>query len=183
MKSIFILSLGLLFFTACNKKNNKPTEYFSFDVDGVHYNYPLEVTPVGLFGGGAKTLGAGPLSGNLGYDIYAFSQKNPVARGEFRITFPSSGLPNKDTVILGVDQCRISINGFLSQDNDFSYQPPLTGKVIFTERSSSSLKGTFEFDAYKYIPDTSNFGHVIYLDTVIHITNGKFSIIPVQEQA
>lgn len=75
MKFFAVLLLGIPVFTACKKKGNKPKEYFSFDADGVHYEYPLEVTPVGLFGGGAKTLGAFTGRNGLGYQIYAFSHR------------------------------------------------------------------------------------------------------------
>lgn len=170
MKPIIILSLGVLFFTACKKKDNKPTEYFSFDADGVHYEYPQEETKGNLFVEPHNTIGAGPIAGNLGYTIYAHLLKDPVANGAFRFIFAGNNIPIQDTIILDGNINTASIMNFNTQDNNYELAPPLTGKIIFTERSSQRLTGFFEFEA-------SQTG-----GQIIHITNGKFSIILAQEQ-
>ena len=163
MKSIIILSLGVLFFTACKKKDNKPTEYFSFDANGVHYEYP-QIKKQDLFGG-IQTLSAGPTSATVGYQIYAYSTKNPAARGAFTFAFASNALPDKDTFILGIDPCNIHIEAF--RDQESYYEGWQEGQIVFTERSSDRLTGIFSFSVKK--------GN--HSDTLT-ITNGKFSIIP-----
>ena len=178
MKSIIILSLGVLFFTACKKKDNKPTEYFSFDANGVHYEYP-QIKKQDLFGG-IQTLSAGPTSATVGYQIYAYSTKNPAAQGAFTFAFSNNEIPERDTIILDGIHNSAGIAKFQNFSYNYEIRTSLSGRIIFTERSSALLKGTFEFNAYKM--------HTVGLnqeptDTVIHITNGKFSIIPVQEQA
>lgn len=65
------------------------------------------------------------------------------------------------------------IKDFITTDARFRIEPPLTGKAIFTERNGSKLTGTFEFQAFKYHPETGDLS-----DTIISITEGKFSIIP-----
>lgn len=173
MKPIIILSLGVLFFTACKKKDNKPTEYFSFDADGVHYEYP-QIKEQHLFGG-IQTLSAGPTSATVGYQIYAYTTKNPATPGSFTFVFSNNTLPDKDTIILDGIYNSAGIAKLQNSSYNYEIRTPLSGRIIFTERSSALLKGTFEFNAYKM--------HTVGLnqeptDTIIYITNGKFSIIP-----
>lgn len=62
---------------------------------------------------------------------------------------------------------------FLNQETIYQILSHQSGKIIFTERSEEKLSGTFEFEA-------SLTSHPVYgtADSVLHITNGKFSIIP-----
>lgn len=176
MKKLLLIALLLPGIVACKKKN-KSTEYFSFDADGVHYDYPQDETNGGLFGGPISTLGAGAMSGGLGYQIYAFSLGNPVARGEVNFNFPGNSIPSQDTVYFNGVNNSVSIGKFLNSSNNYELRQPLSGRIIFTERSNNRLTGTFEFDAYKMkVVDMNQ----VPTDTIIHIANGKFSIIPAQ---
>lgn len=167
----------LLSGVAACKKKTKSTEYFSFDAEGVHYDYPQDETEGGLFGGPVSTLGATLLSGNLGYQIYAFSLENPAAPGVFNFNFLGNSIPSHDTVYFDGVSNSASIGKFLSSSNNYELRYPLSGRIIFTERNSNRLTGTFEFDAYKMkVVDMNQ----VPTDTIIHITNGKFSIIPAQ---
>lgn len=165
--------LVLLSTTACNKKNKTPDEYFSFTANGVHYDYPQE-TKSGFLGE-SKTLFAGPSSGNLGYFIVGKSFKDPTAEGGVSFNFSSENKPDKDTIILDGFNASVSIGKFLDASNNYELRQPLTGKIIFTERNSNRLTGIFQFNAYKMKVVNANWEPT---DTILHITNGKFSIIP-----
>ncbi len=159
------LAIGLLL--GCKKKEKEPLEYFSFTANGVDYYYPQGETPGG-FAGSSNALGAGSAGYGLGFQIYAFSLENPAIPGEFRFTFfPGDQIPQQDTIILdGVNNMTV-VEWFLNQDAFYKLLPPQKGKIIFTERTEEKLSGTFEFEAQQQ-----------YNDSILHITNGKFSIIP-----
>ncbi|MBL7705231.1 MAG: hypothetical protein JNM21_06740 [Taibaiella sp.] len=175
MKKIAFLSLVLPAIAACNKdKNNSktPEEYFSFYADGVYYDYPQEEGS-SIFVDW-KTLGAGT-SGSTSYVIKAYSRRDPVAYGEFLFTFSGNHIPTQDTVLINGTSNKVSIIKFNTPDNNYELKQPLSGRIIFSERTSGKLTGTFEFDAYKMRVEGNNW---VPTDTIIHITNGKFSIIP-----
>jgi len=164
------LAIGLLL--GCKKKEKEPLEYFSFTANGVDYYYPQEKKHGFL--GESKTLWAGSSSGNLGYFISARSFENPVAEGTFRFTFfPGDQIPQEDTIILGQNSNMVEIQDFIESGAYYKMHPPLTGKIIFTERSEEKLSGTFEFEATRTTTPVSG-----STDSILHITNGKFSIIP-----
>ena len=162
--------LGILSAIGCKKKDQTPEEYFSFDANGVHYDYPQEKKEASLFGGGKKALSAWA-SNSLGYQISAYTLKDGAIPGYFLFRL-YGGFPAKDTILLGADG-EVSIERFINQSANYSMIPPY-GRIIFTERTSERLTGTFEFYAELYQFPT--FGPEV--DTVIHITNGRFSIIP-----
>ena len=170
IKSILIAGACILFLGACVKDKNatpKPhsDEYFSFDANGVHYNYPQEKGS-SLFTGDWCTLSAGPVSASVGYQIYASSLKDPVAEGIFLFSFNSNNLPIQDTIILDGTYNRVSITDINVEGNSFELAAPCSGSLIFTQKSNTRIEGKFEFDAQQAG------------GSVIHITNGKFSIIP-----
>ena len=164
------LAIGLLL--GCKKKEKEPLEYFSFTANGVDYNYPQEKRSGFL--GESQALWAGASSGDLGYFISARSFEDPTARGTFRFTlFPGDQIPQQDTFILdGVNNITV-VEWFLNQDAYYKLLPPQKGKIIFTERTEEKLSGTFEFEATRTIIPV--YGSA---DSILHITNGKFSIIP-----
>src|SRR5690554_3217012 len=158
------LAIGLLL--GCKKKEKEPLEYFSFTANGVDYYYPqIKGT---AFVGNWKTLGAGSMSGNMGFLIRARSEENPAIPGEFRFTFfPGDQIPQQDTIILDNSNAWAEIENFINMGNNFNTNGSYSGKLIFTVRSEDMLSGTFEFEAQQQ-----------YNDSILHITNGKFSIIP-----
>jgi len=164
------LAIGLLL--GCKKKEKEPLEYFSFTANGVDYYYPqIKGT---AFVGNWKTLGAGPMSGNMGFLIRARSVEDPAIPGEFRFTFfPGDQIPQQDTIILDGVNNITAVEWFLNQDAYYKLLPPQKGKIIFTERTEEKLSGTFEFEATRTIIPV--YGSA---DSILHITNGKFSIIP-----
>jgi hypothetical protein len=172
MKYIFLAlaCLGILSTTACKKKDKAPEEeYFSFEANGVHYDYPAKRESGFL--GESKTPYGGLSTGSLGYFMGGSDWNDKAAPGRVKFQL-YSGFPDKDTILLGVDG-KVSIYSFINQSASYSMIPPY-GKIIFTERSSERLIGTFEFYAELY--NFPTFGPEV--DTVLHITNGKFSIIP-----
>ncbi|MBL7705230.1 MAG: hypothetical protein JNM21_06735 [Taibaiella sp.] len=176
MKKIVFLSLVLPAIAACDKdKNNSktPEEYFSFYADGVYYDYPQEKENGWL--GENKTLFAGPSSATVGYILSARTFKDPVVDGNIYITLSGNHIPTQDTIQLDGITNVVGIGKFNTADNNYELKQPLRGKMIFLERTSSKLTGTFEFDAYKMRVEGNNW---VPTDTIIHITNGKFSIIP-----
>ena len=159
-----------------NKINPDAEEYFSFYADGEYFYYPQEKGS--SFGGNWKTLNAGK-SGTTAYGIYAYnsgyySHTNPTTLGAFSFRFNVNHIPEQDTVIIDGNTTSVEIDQLYSQDYSHTLIYPLTGKIIFTQRNQQKLCGTFEFDAYKYDMISGE----IYTDTVLHITQGKFSIIP-----
>src|SRR5690606_36167121 len=166
------LAIGILL--GCKKKEKEPLEYFSFTANGVDYYYPQDETPGGLFGGPSNTLGAGSAGYGLGFQIYAFSLEDPASPGEFRFTFfPGDQIPQQDTIILnGVNNGTV-VQKFLNQEAYYKLLPPQKGKIIFTERTEEKLSGTFEFEATRTTTPVSG-----STDSILHVTNGKFSIKP-----
>lgn len=171
MKKHLLLPIFLLgLFSACRddtpKPEPEPDEYFSFYADGVYYNYP-QVKKLG-FDEKAQTLEAKFISATVGYQITGMLKDNP--RGRIKMTiFPMGHIPDQDTVELN----HAVIYDFLNFSHNYKIAPPLRGKIIFTERTYMRLTGTFEFQAYKYVSTTGEL-----TDTIITITDGKFSIIP-----
>jgi len=158
------LAIGLLL--GCKKKEKEPLEYFSFTANGVDYYYPQEKRSGFL--GESQALWAGASSGDLGYFISARSFEDPTARGTFRFTFfPGDQIPQQDTIILDNSNAWAEIENFINMGNNFNTNGSYSGKIIFTVRSEDMLSGTFEFEAQQQ-----------YNDSILHITNGKFSIIP-----
>lgn len=168
MKKFKILTAGFLalnLLLGCEKKENNPKEYFSFTANGVDYHYP-QVKGTS-FVGKWQTLGAGKVSGNLGYMIRGYSVKDETAPGRIEFLLFEDGLPNQDTVILDGNMADAKLMDFLTQGNRYFTNSLYNGHIIFHERSDNLLKGEFEFKAQQQ-----------YDSTIIHITNGKFSIIP-----
>ena len=177
MKKLLALAAALLTLAACTPKPQpQPEDYFSFDANGVHYDYP-QIKGTSLMTGDWKTLKAGSSSATVGYIIGANSLQNDIARGTFSFTLTQNGnqIPSQDTVLLDGITNTISIQKFLDQDNSYELLPPLSGRIIFSERSSQKLSGTFQFDAYKLKIVNGGWAPT---DTILHGTNGKFSIIP-----
>ena len=180
MKYLWICVLLLpVLLNSCKDKNKidpDAEEYFSFYADGEYFYYPQEK---GSSLGVRKwqTLSAGK-EGTTGYGIFAYSTKDPSARGGGSINFSGNHIPEYDTAILDGNTATTEINDLLMEGNSYTLEYPLTGKIIFTQRNQQKLTGTFEFEAYKYHPDSVGVGHIILTDTIIHITQGKFSIIP-----
>lgn len=173
MKQLLTTAIALLLFTAtaCNNKNLEPEpdpdEYFSFYADGEYFNYPQKAYP---FTNESKALEAMKV-GTTEYRITAWDDNAPGhARGIISMFFSGAQIPDKDTVTL----TSARITSFKSLINDYTLKTPLFGRVVFSERNSGRLTGTFEFQAYKYDAFTGD----IHRDTIISIANGKFSIIP-----
>src|SRR5690554_1574007 len=163
------LAIGLLL--GCKKKEKEPLEYFSFTVNGVDYYYPQDVSQ-GLWNS-RKALFA-VQSHNTGFFIEASSFENFGIPGTFRFTFfPGDQIPQQDTIILnGVNNGTV-VQKFLNQEAYYKLLPPQKGKIIFTERTEEKLSGTFEFEATRTTTPVSG-----STDSILHVTNGKFSIKP-----
>ena len=165
-KIILTLIISSIFFLSCKDKKiiePEPEEYFSFYADGKYFNYP-QIKGLG-FGGTGQTLKAWG-AGTAGYIIRGYSEENSIASGAITIYIHGGQIPNQDTVILDGLTDYAVVQGLKYEDNDFVQASPLTGKVIFTQRTAQKLMGTFEFQAGK-----SGGG-------ILTITQGKFSIIP-----
>lgn len=168
-KALSILALSLITgLYACDggkpTPEPEPDEYFSFYADDEYINYP-QVKGLGFTGEG-QTLEAHKIGGT---EYVISGRLKDAPDGLMSLYFPGGHIPDQDTFVL----TEASIYDFRSSSNNFRIESPLTGKVIFTERSGSRLTGTFEFQAFKYHPETGELS-----DTIISITEGKFSIIP-----
>lgn len=163
------LTIGLLL--GCKKKEKEPLEYFSFTANGVDYYYPQDVLKG--FGTSRRAIFA-VSSHNTGFFIEASSFENRVAQGTFRFTFfPGDQIPQQDTIILNGVNNETVVQKFLNQEAYYKLLPPQKGKIIFTERTEEKLSGTFEFEATRTTTPVSG-----STDSILHVTNGKFSIKP-----
>ena len=173
MNKIKIITLALLtLLAACGTKTStpdpEPEEYFSFYADGEFFNYRQQFI-TGLIGDTDNKAIEAERMGTTGYRISASDHDAPgYARGGVQLFFSGAHIPESDTVIIHSGE----ILDFKSFFNNYVIKPPLFGTIIFTERTTSKLTGTFEFEAYKSL------GGGVYSDTILHITGGKFSIIP-----
>jgi len=172
MKRLWICVLLLpVLLNSCKDKNKidpDAEEYFSFYADGEYFYYPQEKGS--SFGGNWKTLNAGK-SGTTAYGIYAYNSRyyshtNPTTLGAFSFRFNVNHIPDKDTIFLDGSSNTVSVLDLKTEDNSFVLAPPLTGKIIFSQRNMNKLVGTFEFQASQST------------GKILTITQGKFSIIP-----
>src|SRR5690625_435672 len=164
-KLIFDIFLAIGLLLDCKKKEKEPLEYFSFTANGVDYYYPQDVLKG--FGTSRRAIFA-VSSHNTGFFIEASSFENRAAQGTFRFTFfPGDQIPQEDTIILDNSNAWAEIEDFIDMGNSFNTKGVNSGKIIFKIRSEEMLSGTFEFEANQQ-----------YNDSILHITNGKFSIIP-----
>ncbi|HRP88438.1 MAG TPA: hypothetical protein PKX92_00230 [Edaphocola sp.] len=175
MRNFILIALLLPLMATCKKKNKSTKEYFSFDANGVHYDYLQDIK----YGFGTSRRAIYAVGGsNLGYVIVGSNFKNPTAEGAIIFNFAEDHIPDKDTIIFNGINNKILIEKFLNIDNNYELKLPLQGRIIFTERSNNLLSGIFEFDVYKMkVVDW----HWEATDTILHITNGKFSIIPANQ--
>jgi|GEM_PF-1401792 len=163
----FLLALALVFGSSCRKTSGtSPKEYFSCIINGVYFTYKQDPTS------NHDALIARP--GQITLPAYQIAGDNVVDFPYTGINFwlINKSFPDKDTVILSTyeDGAYATIN--YPQDStmvavDFSTDSNHTGRIIFTKRSPSELEGTFSFDAQR-----------AGSSTVLHITEGKFSIKP-----
>ncbi len=175
IKIFFPILFTSIFILSCKKKNQNPEEYFIFYANGVKYEYPQEKGH-SLAVGAWKTLGAGPTFSSLGYILRARNRQNPTAEGAFYFYFPGNEIPSQDTIILDGVSNKVRIENFLNFRDNYELHPPLTGKIIFSERTNGRLSGTFEFEAELY--RTISISNREWTDSILHITQGRFSIIP-----
>lgn len=166
MKKVIIGSLmAISVLLGCKKKEKEPVEFFSFTANGVDYFYPqIKGT---AFVGDWKTLGAGVASGNLGYIIRVRSEEEPSAPGQFIFFLNENLMLTEDTIVLYGNNGWVEIKHLFEMDNNFSTNATYNGRIIFHQKDKTFLKGKFEFKAQNQ-----------YNDSIIHITNGQFSIIP-----
>ena len=123
-----------------------------------------------------KTLNAGIASGNLGYIIGANSREEPSAPGQFIFFLNENQVLTDDTIILDGLKNKVIVKNFLSSEDNHLQHSELPGQIVFTEKSAEKIAGFFEFDAELY--RTPSLLETIWTDTILHITNGQFSIIP-----
>lgn len=167
---LFILALPLLALS-CNKKKQTEKEYFSFYADGKYYNYPQKIE----FGflGKSQALYAAFATGGIDLIMGASDFSKPTISG--RVKFLLSDFSSQDTIILDDKRNSVGVRDLLEYGDAYELREPLTGKIIFTERTSKRLTGTFEFDAFKMKVVSMNWEPT---DTILKVTKGKFSIIP-----
>ena len=174
-KIILSIFMSSIFFMSCKDKKKiepEPEEYFSFYADGEYFNYP-QIKGLG-FGGTGQTLKAWG-AGTAGYIIRGYSEENSIASGAITIYIFGGQIPNQDTIILDGGPNDAVLADFKYQSSNYVIEPPLSGKVIFSQRNNNKLIGSFEFNAF-HVTYENNVR--IVTDSIIQITNGKFAIIP-----
>ena len=181
MNKLKIISLALLtLLAACGTKTPEPEEpsyYFRFEADGEAFDYKYECTD-GLFGGGC-TFGASASGSATTYhfNISGRSWVNMGAQGEVVFYLDKDDVMNMDTIILdggrnsvGISQLKMIKYG----TSKYELFSPLIGKLIISERTGNSLKGTFEFDCFKFFINTGGTGE--RSDTIMQVRNGSFYV-------
>lgn len=159
----------LLLLAACHKNETSPAtepkEYFNCYINGKYWTYkqptfsnhdPLrawyEASLIPHFALGGDNVVDFPQTG-IGFDL------------------DNINFPNKDTFYLssypGGNMAHIDNPDTDGNLHEFRTNDTLTGVLIFTKREANLIQGTFYFDAYNET-----------LNRTVHITNGKFSIIP-----
>ena len=174
MKNFFLFPLLLLGLTACKKDTtpaappdtNAQGEYFNCKIDGQYWTYKQ----AGYTHHDALTAGKGLITD----PGFAITGTNVVDFPQTVITFWMIGtdFPDSDTIELA-DYSSGNYAEIVGPDREYANLDFMTndsnskGKIIFTKRTPQRIEGTFYFDAFR------KFGA-----PVIHITEGRFSIIP-----
>ena len=157
-KIILSIFMSSIFFMSCKDKKKIEPELEEY------FNYP-QIKGLG-FGGTGQTLEAYG-AGTAGYIITGYSRDNPIARGYVTIYIFGGQIPNQDTVFLNDIEGYASLKDYKHSGNNYFTNIIENGRIIFTKRTNQKLEGIFEFTARQQ-----------YDSTLIHITNGKFAIIP-----
>lgn len=142
-------------------------EYFNCYIDGKYWTYKQGS---GSFSGDAlkaeRIIMQGP-----NFRIQAANHVDNDDNTVIVLWMVADTFPSKDTIplTLDADSAYAAIVGPNLDFMNISFKTNhvASGELIFTKRTSERLEGTFYFDAQR--PDTS---------VVIHVTNGRFSIIP-----
>lgn len=159
MKQLILISILFSLFACCKKKTktDSPSQYFNCNIDGKYFTYTQSSFS------NNKGLSAGT-SGSLNYviigrDMVGFPQT------QFIFTLIGNHIPTKDTILIDTYNYA-DVEKVDSVGNSYRTNSINNGKIIFTERTNTLLKGIFYFDAFNQS-----------LNKTIHITNGQFSII------
>lgn len=169
-----ILILGTVFIgllnASCSKSGGEllPTNewYFAYEVDGVAHRYFYRESENNL-----RSHLATPSSGISGFLIFAMRSKFDVPRSEFRFVLDELDWYGPDVFYFNKRNNKVDIYELGSAHAHYSTVGPSAGKLILTERTDSTIKGQFEFEANKVRYES---GIKIVTDTIIHITNGEF---------
>lgn len=165
MKIYYIFLILLLAACYKNEPAPEPKEYFNCYIDGKYWTYKQ-----GSFTNHDALRARVNAITLPGFEITA-DDVTTFPQTQINIWFIQENFPTKDTVelttyndgyyaeILGPDTTGALI-GFETDDTH-------TGHLIFTKREPNLIQGTFYFDAYSAAQNRT-----------VHITNGKFSIIP-----
>jgi hypothetical protein len=167
MKTHNILVLILVLFTCmtCCKKQPKtepePEEYFNCYIDGEYFTYTKEYSWVTN-----KALKC-RLNHQGWFEIMGFDAQNAEQNG-IGFFIVGGGLPTKDTLDLKAYQrAELYYRKLGTPSSSANTNDSIGGQLIFTTRTTSLVKGIFNFDVLN--PNNNQ---------IVHITNGKFKVIP-----
>ncbi len=173
MKSLYKLFLAAFAFpvfsftlSSCKPKEQPQleTEYFNCEINGKYWTYRANDLAFNPCSG----VGAGP-SGMTSWIISGLDCIGPPQTQIIIYLSGGNSFPDRDTFELSeqyqgsIDQPYPIISG--NAYSGFSTDSTHTGILIFTKRDSTEVKGIFYFDVLD-----KNY------NTIISITNGKFSI-------
>lgn len=165
MKSYYLFLILLL--AACHKNEpaTEPKEYFNCYIDGKYWTYAQ-----GSFTNHDALRARVNAITLPGFEITADNVTN-FPTTIINIWFIEETFPTKDTVMLTTYSdgyyAEIISPDTAGSGNSFETDNTYTGQLIFTKREPNLIQGTFYFDAYSAAQNRT-----------VHITNGKFSIIP-----
>lgn len=165
MKSYYLFLILLL--AACHKNEpaTEPKEYFNCYIDGKYWTYAQ-----GSFTNHDALRARVNAITLPGFEITA-DNVTIFPQTIINIWFIQESFPTKDTVELTTYNdgyyAEISNPDTAGNLHKFRTNDTLSGVLIFTKREPNLIQGTFYFDAYNET-----------LNRTVHITNGKFSIIP-----
>lgn len=126
-------------------------------------------------------MGAAALSGSVtvsNYQLYGYNSSSPSADGRITFQLNKDDFANLDTIILNPSRNLVGADKLEVEDYNGAGNAvvaPLSGKIVFTEKADTYLKGTFEFDTYRYEINESGVGSH-QTDSVIKYTAGEFLV-------
>lgn len=164
MKYLFLLLFISLTFSACKKQFqiDFPDEFLSFIAGGKEYYYPQKKN-LGAFHTG-KLLDAYANKDIPGYILIGKRAGDPTVAGNILFNVSGGALPDRDTMRVSDGTLTVSLIHFNEIEGNYYTSLSGVGMLIFEERTSEWMRGTFYFDGL----DING--------VELHVTQGTFAI-------
>ena len=180
---ISLFTVFVILMAGCKKENpgdTKPPYYFRYYANGEYIEYQCKFTEGYLGGWNCPYSASAPGSSTTvsHYSIYGRDLSDiPGGMSHLGFYLNPDDFSTMDSILLDGERNSAYVDDLQIGDGkpfDCEIDPPLSGKIIFTERTDDYLKGKFEFEAFKYIMGESGVSEIT--DTIIYITSGEFYV-------